>query len=45
MKNWTVFVGGTEVNDFYLSEIEAKNLVSEYQAQGYDDAIAVEVQS
>jgi len=45
MNNWTVFVGGVEVNDFYLSETEAKNLAQNYQNEGYDDAIAIMVQS
>ena len=45
MNNWTVFVGGVEVNDFYLSETEAKTLAQSYQNEGYDDAIAIMVQS
>ena len=44
MKNtWTVFVGGIEVNDYLLTESQAKALAREYQQDGYDDAQAVEV--
>lgn len=37
MKNYTVFVGGFEVNNFYLTKLEADNLAAEYIAAGYDD--------
>ena len=44
MENWTVWVGGVEVNDRYLTQQEAADLVREYKAAGYDDAIAEEVE-
>jgi len=34
---YTVWVGGTEVNDHWLSYEEAKRLHDKYKAQGYDD--------
>ena len=38
-KTYTVWVGGSEVNDSYLSKEEAENLAFEYEADGYDDVI------
>lgn len=38
---YTVFVGGFEVNDYYMTEQEAKELADKYMADGYED---VEVQ-
>jgi hypothetical protein len=37
MEKYTVWVGGTEVNDYYLSLEEAEMLAFEYQDDGYDD--------
>ena len=35
---YTVWVGGTEVNDYYFeSEAEAEALAEEYIEDGYDD--------
>jgi hypothetical protein len=34
---FTVWVGGVEVNDFYLSEPDAIRLAEHYLGQGYDD--------
>ena len=34
---YTVWVGGTEVNDKWLNYEEAKHLYDKYKAQGYDD--------
>ena len=36
-KTHTVWVGGVEVNDYYLSQPEAQALADSYIAQGYDD--------
>ena len=36
-KTYTVWVGGVEVNDYYLSHAEAQTLADSYIAQGYDD--------
>jgi hypothetical protein len=38
-KTYTVWVGGSEVNDSYLTKEEAENLALEYKADGYDDVI------
>jgi len=43
MTKHTVWVGGGEVNDYYLSETEAHTLASSYLTQGYDDVIIQEV--
>jgi hypothetical protein len=37
MEKWTVWVGGIEVNDYYLTKEEAERLAREYEADGYDD--------
>lgn len=37
IKNRTVWVGGIEVNDYYLTKNEAQQLANEYKAKGYDD--------
>lgn len=36
-KSWSVFVGGTEVNDFLMSLTDAERLAGEYVDDGYDD--------
>ena len=36
---YTVWVGGTEVNDHLLSLSDAQDLASEYQQDGYDDVV------
>ena len=38
-KEFTVWVGGTEVNDYLLTEVEALALADEYLDDGYDDVI------
>lgn len=40
---WTVWVGGVEVNDYYMTETDAQKLADEYKTAGYDDATAQEV--
>lgn len=37
MENWSVWVGGIEVNDYYLTKDEAECLAQQYEADGYDD--------
>ena len=34
---FTVWVGGSEVNNYYLTLIEAAELADEYIEDGYDD--------
>lgn len=36
---YTVWVGGIEVNDYYLSYEEAEDLAQEYIDDGYDDVV------
>lgn len=43
MSKWTVWVGGGEVNGFYLTEAEAKDIAQEWKDKGYDDAVAERV--
>jgi hypothetical protein len=38
-ENFTVWVGGVEVNDNLLSKIDAENLAQEYIDDDYDDVI------
>jgi hypothetical protein len=38
-KRFTVWVGGFEVNDYYLTQEEAEDLKAEYVEKGYDDAV------
>jgi hypothetical protein len=38
---YTVWVGGVEVNGFYLTEAVAKVVAEEYVKDGYDD-VAIE---
>lgn len=40
---YTVWVGGVEVNDHYLTLDRAKMLAFEYQIDGYDDVIIEEI--
>lgn len=42
-KEFTVWVGGVEVNDHYLTEGEAKELAKEYEMDGYDDVVIEEI--
>ena len=37
IKGWSVWVGGTEVNDYYLTYERAKEIHKEYTDEGYDD--------
>lgn len=39
MKKYSVWVGGIEVNDFYLSKKDAEKLKREYERDGYDDVV------
>ena len=40
---YTVFVGGVEVNDHLLTEQQGKALADEYRAQGYVDVALVRI--
>lgn len=41
---YTVYVGGSEVNDYYLTKLEAENLAQDYLDDDYpiEDVIIVE---
>jgi len=39
MSQYTVYVGGDEVNDYYLTKEKAKDLAEEYIDDGYDDVV------
>ena len=39
IKKYTVWVGGTEVNDYLLTKEDAKKLAEEYKKDGYDDVV------
>lgn len=43
-KSYTVFVGGTEVSDYYLSEEDAKILAQSYVDDGYTDVKIVNIE-
>ena len=42
IKKYTVWVGGTEVTDFFVTYSIAKELLKQYQALNYDDVIIQE---
>ena len=42
MVNYTVWIGGIEYNDFYLTKSEAQALASDLINEGYDD-VKIEV--
>ena len=43
IKKFTVFVGGTEVNDYYLELPEATRIAMDYKRQGYNDVSIVSI--
>jgi hypothetical protein len=40
---WTVWVGGTEVNDYYLTKEKAERLAQLYRDDDYDDVVVEKV--
>ena len=42
-KNYTVWVGGTEVNDYYLNLNQATTLKKYYEDMGYTDVKVEEI--
>jgi hypothetical protein len=44
MRKFSVWVGGVEVNDYYLTEIQANSLAKQYCDQGYDDVLIEELE-
>jgi len=43
MPKWTVWVGGGEINSYYLSKEEAEELAQVWKDKGYDDVIMEEI--
>lgn len=43
-KQYTVFVGGMEVSEFYLTQEQARLIADRWISKGYDDVAMVEVQ-
>ena len=39
MNDWTVWVGGDAVPDYYLTKDKAKDLAIEFIEDGYDDVV------
>jgi len=39
MEKYVVWVGGSEVNDYYLTKADAERLADEYRGDGYDDVV------
>mgnify|MGYP003115157447 FL=1 len=37
MNRYTVWVGGIEANQYYLTKSEAEKLAAVYRAEGYED--------
>jgi len=43
MSKYTVWVGGVEVNEFYITKGEAEKLSAIYRSEGYEDIYIEEV--
>ena len=43
-KTYTVWGGGVEVNDYYLTFERASELADEWRADGYDDVVIEKVE-
>jgi hypothetical protein len=43
MSKWTVWVGGGEINSYYLTKEEALELAQVWKDKGYDEVVAEEV--
>ncbi len=41
--NWTVWVGGGEVNSYLLTKDEAEDIAQAWKDNGYDDVVVEEV--
>ena len=39
VRKYTVWVGGTEVTDHFVTYTTAKNIFADYTKQGYDDVV------
>lgn len=43
VERYSVFVDGTEVNNYYLNYYDAKLLAEEYMEDGYENVIVCEI--
>jgi acetyl-CoA acetyltransferase len=43
-ENFIVWVGGVEVNDFYLTQLQAINLADQFIKNGYEDVIIEKIE-
>ena len=43
LEKYSVFVDGTEVNDYYLNYYDARLLAEEYMEDGYENVIVCEI--
>ena len=39
MSNWTVWVGGGEINDYLLTDKEAQEVAQIWKDKGYDEVV------
>jgi hypothetical protein len=44
MSNWTVWVGGSEVNSNLLTRGQAVSIASDWFNRGYDDVVVEEIE-
>lgn len=44
-KKYTVWVGGSEIQSYYLTAYEAKELKQIWDAKGYDDVVIEEMET
>ena len=45
MSNWTVWVGGGEINSYLLTKDEAEDIAQAWIDKGYDEVVVEEVKS
>ena len=45
MNKYSVWVGGTEINDHYLTKQQASELTELYISMGYDDVTTEEIEN
>jgi hypothetical protein len=43
MSKWTVWVGGGEINSYYLDEVSAQEIAQAWTDKGYDDVVMEEI--
>jgi hypothetical protein len=43
MATWTIWVGGVEINDHYLTEVQARRVAQTWKNDGYTDVVVEEI--